>query len=52
MTQREEIERKIEKVKFLIYALLDANEALADPKLVVLSQKLDELLNQYNKLLD
>ena len=51
MTQLEEITHKIEELRALMYQLMNENEALTDPKLVVLSQKLDGLLNEYDKLL-
>jgi len=52
MTHMEEIVHKIEITRILIYQLINENEALTDPKLVVLSQKLDELINEYDKLLN
>ncbi|WP_298839083.1 aspartyl-phosphate phosphatase Spo0E family protein [uncultured Clostridium sp.] len=52
MTHLEEIVREIEKIRVLIYQLINENEALTDQKLVVLSQKLDELINEYDKLLN
>ena len=35
-----------------MYQLINESGALTDPKLVVLSQKLDGLLNEHNKLLN
>ena len=52
MTQLEKIIEKIEELRILMYQLMNENEALTDPKLVVLSQKLDGLLNEYDKLLE
>ena len=52
MTHMEEIAQEIEKIRFFIYQLINENQALTDPKLVVLSQKLDELINEYDKLLN
>ncbi|MBZ9607847.1 aspartyl-phosphate phosphatase Spo0E family protein [Clostridium estertheticum] len=52
MTQLDEISQKIEKYRALLHQLMDEKEILTDPKLVVLSQELDELLNEYDKLLD
>ena len=52
MTHMEELSQEVEKIRFLIYKLINENQALTDPKLVVLSQKLDELINEYDKLLN
>ena len=52
MTQLDEILQKIEKHRTLLHQLMDEKETLTDPRLVVLSQELDELLNEYDKLLD
>lgn len=35
-----------------MHQLMDEKETLTDPEVVVVSQKLDELLNKYDKLLD
>ena len=52
MTQLDETSQKIEKYRALLHQLMDEKKTLTDPKLVVLSQELDELLNEYDKLLD
>ncbi|MBU3114548.1 aspartyl-phosphate phosphatase Spo0E family protein [Clostridium lacusfryxellense] len=52
MTQLQEIEQKIEKHRELMHQLINEKETLTDAKLVVLSQKLDGLLNEYDDLLD
>ena len=52
MTQLKEIKQKIEELRALMHQLMNEEEVLTDPKLVALSQKLDELLNEYDKLLD
>jgi len=52
MEQLEEIIQKIEELRALMYQLMNESGALTDPKLVVLSQKLDGLLNEYDKLLN
>jgi len=52
MAQLKEIEQKIEEHRDLMHQLINHKEALTDPKLVVISQKLDELLNEYDDLLD
>ena len=52
MTQLMEIEQEIEDHRELMYQLINDEEVLTDPKLVVLSQKLDGLLNEYDDLLD
>jgi stage 0 sporulation regulatory protein len=48
----DDIIKKIEKTRVLMYRLMNEKEELTDPELVVLSQKLDELLNEYDKLID
>ena len=52
MTQLNEIEQKIEEHRDLMHQLIIKKEVLTDTKLVVLSQKLDGLLNEYDDLLD
>jgi len=52
MTQLMEIEQKIEDHRDLMYQLINEKKVLTDPKLVVLSQKLDGLLNEYDDLVD
>jgi len=52
MTQLMEIEQKIEDHRELMHRLINEEAVLTDPKLVVLSQKLDGLLNEYDDLLD
>lgn len=52
MTQLMEIEQKIEDYRELMNQLIKGKEVLSDPKLIVLSQKLDGLLNEYDDLLD
>ena len=52
MTQLKEITQKIEKLRDLMHQLMNEKESLTDPKLVVISQKLDDLLNEYDKLID
>jgi stage 0 sporulation regulatory protein len=52
MTQLMEIQQKIEDHRDLMYQLINEKEVLTDPKLVVLSQKLDVLLNEYDYLVD
>lgn len=52
MTQLDEILQKIEKHRTLMHQLMDEKETLTDSELVVLSQELDRLLNEYDKLLD
>ncbi|MBZ9687572.1 aspartyl-phosphate phosphatase Spo0E family protein [Clostridium estertheticum] len=52
MTQLKEITQKIEELRALMYQVMNEKEALTDLELVVLSQRLDELLNEYDKLID
>lgn len=50
MTQLTQIKQEIEECRDLIHQLIIEKEELTDPKLVVLSQKLDGLLNEYDYL--
>ncbi|WP_026883362.1 aspartyl-phosphate phosphatase Spo0E family protein [Clostridium akagii] len=50
MTRMDEIVLKIEEIRQLMHGLMDNKALLTDPELVALSQKLDGLLNEYNKL--
>jgi stage 0 sporulation regulatory protein len=50
MTQLMEIKQKIEDHRDLMHQLINEKDVLTDPKLVVLSQKLDGLLNEYDNL--
>jgi len=52
MTHLEEIIQNIEELRALMYQLMNESGALTDTNLVVLSQQLDGLLNEYNKLLN
>ena len=52
MEELKEITQKIEKFRNLMHQLINETEALTDPELVVLSQRLDDLLNEYGKLID
>lgn len=52
MTLMDDIMRKVEKNRVLMYQLMNEKEELSDPELVGLSQKIDELLNEYDKLID
>lgn len=52
MTQLKEITQKIEELRALMYQLMNEKEKLTDPELVVLSQKLDDLLNKYDRLIN
>lgn len=52
MTHLKRITHKIEELRDLMHELINERETLTDPKLVALSQKLDELLNEYDELLD
>ncbi|WP_298846744.1 aspartyl-phosphate phosphatase Spo0E family protein [Clostridium sp.] len=51
MTDMNEITQKIEELRDLMHQLINEKQTLTDPKLVALSQKLDELLNEYDELL-
>lgn len=52
MEQLKGITQKIEKLRDLMHQLMNEKESLTDPQLVVLSQKLDDLLNEYDKLIN
>ena len=52
MTQLKEITQKIEELRALMHQLMNEKESLTDPELVVFSQKLDNLLNEYDKLIE
>lgn len=47
----EEMFQKIEELRQLMYRLINDKRVLTDTELVALSQKLDKLLNEYNKLI-
>jgi len=47
----EEIIRKIEELRQLMYQLMGEKLILTDTEIVALSQKVDKLLNEYNKLI-
>ncbi len=47
----EEMFRKIEELRQLMYRLINDKRMLTDTELVAISQKLDKLLNEYNKLI-
>lgn len=41
----------IEELRQLMYQVMNEKDALTDPDLVALSQEIDKLLNEYNKLI-
>lgn len=45
------IEREIEKIRGILYKLIDEKSNLLDSQVIFMSEKLDEILNKYNKLL-
>ncbi|WP_027633768.1 aspartyl-phosphate phosphatase Spo0E family protein [Clostridium hydrogeniformans] len=51
MTKIQEITQKIEELRNLMHCLMNESHKLTDVELVTLSQELDELLNEYNRLL-
>lgn len=51
MEQIEKVLEKIEKLRALMYQLMNEKVELTDTELVDLSQKLDKLLNEYNELI-
>lgn len=51
MESIEEISQKIEELRQLMYQLMNERLILTDTELVDLSQKVDRLLNEYNKLI-
>lgn len=52
MTQLKKITQKIEELRALMHQLMNEKESLTDPELVAFSQKLDDLLNEYDKLIE
>jgi len=52
MVQLIMLKQMIEAHRDLMYQLINEKEVLTDSELVVLSQKLDRLLNEYDDLLD
>lgn len=52
MTKIGGISQKIEEVRTLMHQLINEKEELTDAELVALSQELDELLNEHNRLLN
>lgn len=52
MESIEEVIRKIEELRHLMYEFMNEKFLLTDPELVVLSQQLDNLLNKYNELVN
>lgn len=51
MSEKQEIIQKIEELRNLMHLLMNQSETLTNSELVELSQELDKLLNQYNRLL-
>lgn len=51
MTKIQEITQKIEELRTLMHSLINESEKLTDEELVAVSQKLDKLLNEYNKVI-
>lgn len=45
------IDEKICEMRILLQGLIDEKSNLIDPQIVAASQELDEILNEYNKLL-
>lgn len=51
MSKVEKILIKIEEVRSLMYSLIEEKEMLTDTEIVLISQELDKLLNEYDRLL-
>ncbi|ARC84918.1 spo0E like sporulation regulatory family protein [Clostridium argentinense CDC 2741] len=51
MSEKQEIIQKIEELRNLMHLLMNQSETLTNSELVEISQELDKLLNQYNRLL-
>ena len=47
----EETEKTIEEMRQALYRMIDKKENLLDLEVIHVSQKLDEILNEYNKLI-
>lgn len=52
MSKEQLLLKKIEEVRTLMNQLISEKSQLVDEELVLLSQKLDTLLNEYNKFLN
>lgn len=51
MKSTKEIINKIEELRQSMYQIINEKQALTDAELVELSQEIDKLLNEYNKLI-
>ncbi|HCQ90984.1 MAG TPA: Spo0E family sporulation regulatory protein-aspartic acid phosphatase [Clostridium sp.] len=51
MSEKQEIIQSIEELRNLMHLLMNQSETLTNSELVEISQELDKLLNQYNRLL-
>lgn len=47
----EETEKIIEEMRQALYRMIDKKENLLDEEVIYVSQKLDGILNEYNKLI-
>lgn len=52
MEKLEMINKKICDMRQALQELINEKENLLDPEVIIASQKLDEALNEYNKLLN
>ncbi|MDF2595373.1 MAG: Spo0E like sporulation regulatory protein [Clostridia bacterium] len=52
MKNIEKTTQKIGEIRQLLQELIDAKSDLADPEIIVASQRLDEALNAYHNLLE
>lgn len=52
MNKLAEINKKICEMRQVLEELIDEKSKLTDPEIIIASQKLDETLNEYNKLLN
>ncbi|ERI94509.1 Spo0E like sporulation regulatory protein [Clostridiales bacterium oral taxon 876 str. F0540] len=52
MTNIEELALKIEELRSLMQELMKEKDNLIHPEVITASQNLDDLLNEYNELLD
>ncbi|WP_026887634.1 aspartyl-phosphate phosphatase Spo0E family protein [Clostridium beijerinckii] len=52
MEEIKEIEKIIYKMRQSLYEIINNEKSLLDIEVIAASQKLDDIINQYNELLD
>ena len=51
MGELEEIDKKVYEMREILQALIKEKSSLLDPEVITASQKLDNILNEYNQLI-